>query len=103
MFQARRRCGTALGNARPVPVILITAGVALCLNLDLVHPYVLGYDLETIVNLLASHAVFAQVSDARDRNPGHVFSTPGEGEVDWPTYLKLLKQAGYEGYLMVHM
>ncbi len=73
------------------------------LNLDLVHPFVLGYDLPTIVELLGAHAVFAHVSDASGRYPQHEFSTPGEGDVDWPAYVRLLQNVGYDGYLMVQI
>lgn len=78
-------------------------------NLDVCHPFALGYDLESIAAMLAPHMAYAHVCDVRGRHPGgpgqpgHQLVNPGEGEIDWPRWLGLLHRHGYYGWLGVQI
>ena len=43
-----------------------------------------------------------EAKDARASDDGACQEVPlGEGQVDWPRYISLLKQAGYDGYFAI--
>ena len=86
-------------------LLLAVGRPGLRINLDVCHPYALGYDLESIAAILAPHAVYAHVCDVRGRHPGgpppagHQLVNPGEGEIDWPRWLGLLHRHGHFGWI----
>jgi sugar phosphate isomerase/epimerase len=93
---------------RPGDALELLAAVgspSLRVNIDVCHPFALGYELESIAAILAQHAVYAHVCDVRGRHPGgpppagHQLVNPGEGEIDWPRWLGLLHQHGFYGWI----
>ncbi len=43
------------------------------------------------------------VKDERGIAPDHAFLIPGEGEMDYPRYLTLMRDAGYDGHIVVEI
>lgn len=51
---------------------------------------------------LGPYVVHTHAKDARVTDDGAFQEVPlGEGQVDWPRYVSLLKQAGYDGYFAI--
>jgi len=52
--------------------------------------------------VLGPYVVHTHAKDARVTEEGDFQEVPiGEGQVDWPRYISLLKQAGYDGYFAI--
>ena len=71
----RRRDRAALGRGGRAARRRARADAAvglpsLRINLDVCHPFALGYDLESIAAMLGPRAVYAHVCDVRGRHPG---------------------------------
>ncbi len=92
---------------RPGDALELLAAVglpSLKINVDVCHPFALGYDLGSIAKILGPHAVYAHVCDVRGRHPGDLqLCNPGEGEIDWPRWLRLLHDTGYQGWITVQI
>lgn len=73
------------------------------LNFDNSHFEVMGRDMDEYVPLLVPYAVHTDLKDQRGRSPDHEFLVPGEGDFDYPRYLRRLAQAGYGGYLTIEI
>jgi sugar phosphate isomerase/epimerase len=93
---------------RPGDVLELIGAVglpSLRVNLDICHPFALGYDLESVAAILGPQTVYAHVCDVRGRHPGgpppagHQLVNPGEGEIDWTRWLGLLHAQGHYGWI----
>lgn len=76
---------------------------ALGLNLDISHFAVRDFDLAEVVAQLLPHTVVVEVKDHRRTETGFDFLTPGEGEFDYPGFLRLLADGGYQGTVSVEI
>ncbi|MSS69943.1 MAG: hypothetical protein EXS64_00490 [Candidatus Latescibacteria bacterium] len=70
-------------------------GVAFCTGM-----HITGGDVPSLVAQFRGKIHFAQARDVRGRWPAAEEVFPGEGELDFPHILRLLREAGYEG--MIH-
>jgi len=96
--------GAAL--SRPEQAIWVVEQVsspALTLHFDVSHFNVQGMDMDAVVALLAPHSRHAHVKDERGLAPDHEFLIPGEGEMDYPRYLRAMEAAGYAGHIVVEV
>jgi inosose dehydratase len=76
---------------------------ALTIHFDISHFNVQGDDMEEVVTQLAPHSVHTHVKDERGLAPDHEFLIPGEGEMDYPRYLRAMERAGYTGHIVVEI
>jgi protein FrlC len=76
---------------------------ALTIHFDISHFNVQGDDMETVVAQLAPHCKHTHVKDERGIAPDHQFLIPGEGEMDYPRYLRAMQRAGYDGHIVVEI
>ena len=79
------------------------ASPALTIHFDISHFNVQGLPMETTITQLAPRSLHTHVKDERGRDPDHEFLIPGEGEMDYPRYLRLMAAAGYEGHIVVEI
>lgn len=79
------------------------ASPALGINLDISHFAVRDFRLADVVASLLPHAVVVEVKDHRRTADGFDFLIPGEGEFDYPAFLRLLADGGYEGTVSVEI
>lgn len=73
------------------------------LNLDNSHFECMGRDLNDYVPLLAPLSVHTHLKDQRGLWPEHEFLVPGEGDFDYPRYVRALQAADYRGYVTVEI
>ena len=73
------------------------------LNFDNSHFEVMGRDLAQYVPLLTPYAVHTHLKDQRGLSPQHEFLVPGEGDFDYPRYLRAMAGAGYGGFVTVEI
>jgi sugar phosphate isomerase/epimerase len=76
---------------------------ALTIHFDVSHFNVQGMDMESVVAQLAPHSAHTHVKDERGLAPDHEFLIPGEGEMDYPRYLRAMARAGYTGHIVVEI
>jgi protein FrlC len=76
---------------------------ALTLHFDISHFNVQGMDMDQVVAQLAPHCLHTHLKDERGIAPDHEFLIPGEGEMDYPRYLRAMQQAGYDGHIVVEI
>ena len=76
---------------------------ALTVHFDISHFNVQGMAMEETVAQLAPRSRHTHVKDERGLDPNHEFLIPGEGEMDYPRYLRLMDEAGYEGHIVVEI
>lgn len=91
---------------RPDDVIWLVEQVdsaGLTIHFDISHFNVQGIPMEESVAKLASHSLHTHVKDERGLAPTHEFLIPGEGEMDYPGYLRLMRDAGYDGHIVVEI
>jgi sugar phosphate isomerase/epimerase len=91
---------------RPEQVLWLLEQVdspALTIHFDISHFNVQGIPMEESVAQLASHSLHTHVKDERGRDPDHEFLIPGEGEMDYPRYLRLMADADYDGHIVVEI
>lgn len=96
--------GTALCN--PDDVLWVVDQVnhpALTVHFDVSHFNVQGMDMDEVVQKLAPVSLHTHVKDERGIAPNHAFLIPGEGEMDYPKYLKGMQRAGYDGHIVVEV
>ena len=72
---------------------------ALRVHLDISHFNIRGLDMDETIARLAPHAAHTHVKDERGIAPEHEFLIPGEGEMDYPRFLRALDRAGYNGHV----
>lgn len=76
---------------------------ALTIHFDISHFNVQGLPIETTIAQLAPLSLHTHVKDERGIAPDHEFLIPGEGEMDYPRYLRLMTAAGYDGHIVVEI
>jgi protein FrlC len=75
----------------------------LTIHFDISHFNVQGIDMAESIALLAPRSLHTHVKDERGLAPDHQFLIPGEGEMDYPRYLRLMRTAGYDGHIVVEI
>jgi sugar phosphate isomerase/epimerase len=109
-----RRAGVVVGMEphvgaalhRPEQVLWLleqVASPALTIHFDISHFNVQGMPMEESVARLVPHSLHTHVKDERGLDPDHEFLIPGEGEMDYPRYLRLMAEAGYDGHIVVEI
>ena len=96
--------GAAL--SRPEQALWLLAQVdspALTIHFDVSHFNVQGLDMDDVVAQLAPRSAHTHVKDERGLAPAHEFLIPGEGEMDYPRYLRGMARAGYAGHIVVEV
>lgn len=91
---------------RPEQVLWLleqVASPALTIHFDISHFNVQGMPMEETVAQLAPRSLHTHVKDERGLDPDHEFLIPGEGEMDYPRYLRLMAEAGYGGHIVVEI
>ena len=73
------------------------------LNFDNSHFEVMGRDLDEYVAPLAPLSVHTHLKDQRGVSPDYQFLVPGEGDFDYPRYLRAMQAAGYTGAITVEI
>lgn len=73
------------------------------LNYDFSHFQLRDFDLEKSLSLLMDKTVFIHVKDNKGRLGNFRFLLPGEGDIDYGTYFRMLKQARYRGSVCVEV
>lgn len=76
---------------------------ALTIHFDISHFNVQGMDMDAVVAQLAPHSLHTHVKDERGIAPNHEFLIPGEGDMDYPRYLRGMETAGYDGHIVVEI
>lgn len=76
---------------------------SLGIHFDISHFNVQGLDMEEVVAKLAPRSVHTHVKDERGVAPDFEFLIPGEGEMDYPRYLRAMERAGYDGQIVVEV
>jgi sugar phosphate isomerase/epimerase len=76
---------------------------ALTIHFDISHFNVQGMDMDETIAALAPHSAHTHVKDERGIAPNHEFLIPGEGEMDYPRYLRGMERAGYDGHIVVEV
>lgn len=76
---------------------------ALKYNYDESHFQLRSLPLEESVRLMAPYAVATHVKDAEGDAEHVKFLLPGDGDFDYPSFIELLYDAGYRGYLTVEV
>jgi sugar phosphate isomerase/epimerase len=91
---------------RPDDVVWLVEQIAspgLTVHFDISHFNVQGIPMEESVALLAPLSLHTHVKDERGLAPEHAFLIPGEGGMDYPRYLTLMRNAGYNGHILVEI
>lgn len=73
------------------------------IHFDISHFNVQGIPMEESVAKLTPVSRHTHIKDERGRYPEHEFLIPGEGEMDYPRYLRLMSEAGYDGHIVVEI
>jgi sugar phosphate isomerase/epimerase len=76
---------------------------ALTIHFDISHFNVQGMAMEPVIAQLAPYSAHTHVKDERGIAPDHEFLIPGEGEMDYPRYLRAMDAAGYTGHIVVEI
>ncbi len=76
---------------------------ALTVDYDYSHFEGAGYSLEGSLTQLLPYTTFIQVKDARMENGRVRYLLPGEGDIDYAAYFRLLKKVGYTGPVVVEI
>ena len=108
--------GTVVETAEEIDRLMAMTGEAVGLLLDTGHLTYAGADVAAVARRHARRLVHVHCKDVRpgvlaeargrdrsflDAVVAGVFTVPGDGSVDYPTLLGILKGAGYAGWLVV--
>lgn len=97
-------CGTALDLPDKALWLLNTVNhPAVRMNFDISHMEVMGISIDECVPIMAPWAVHTHVKDQVGIYPHHTFLTPGEGPFDFEHYLRAMRAAGYDGYIVAEV
>jgi sugar phosphate isomerase/epimerase len=91
---------------RPADVLWLLEQVNsphLTVHFDISHFNVQGLDMDWVVAELAPHSLHTHVKDERGIAPDHKFLIPGEGDMDYPRYLRGMRNVGYDGHIVVEI
>lgn len=91
---------------RPEDVIWLVDQIdstGLTIHFDISHFNVQGISMEESVAMLAPVSLHTHIKDERGIAPDHAFLIPGEGEMDYVRYLSLMREAGYDGHIVVEI
>ena len=91
---------------RPEDVVWLVDQIGspgLTIHFDISHFNVQGIPMEESIAMLAPVSLHTHVKDERGIAPNHAFLIPGEGEMDYPRYLTLMRDAGYDGHIVVEI
>ena len=95
---------TAVRRAEHVLWLLERIGSpALRISLDISHFEVQGIDFREVVRLLAAVTGAVEVKDERGIDPDFTFLIPGEGEMDYPGFVRALVECGFDGSISVEV
>jgi sugar phosphate isomerase/epimerase len=75
----------------------------LTVHFDISHFNVQGIPMEESVAKLAPVSLHTHVKDERGIVPEHAFLIPGEGEMNYVRYLRLMRDVGYDGHIVVEI
>ena len=73
------------------------------LTYDYSHFQLRNYSLEKSLTTMSSDTVFIHVKDARGRVGNFRFLLPGDGNIDYAAYFKLLRRCNYKGAVVVEV
>jgi sugar phosphate isomerase/epimerase len=73
------------------------------IHFDISHFNVQGIPMEDSVAKLTPISMHTHVKDERGIFPDHEFLIPGEGEMDYRRYLRLMDDAGYHGHIVIEI
>lgn len=76
---------------------------ALTIHFDISHFNVQGIPMEESIAKLTPVSLHTHIKDERGIFPDHEFLIPGEGEMDYPRYLRLMSDAGYDSHIVVEI
>jgi sugar phosphate isomerase/epimerase len=76
---------------------------AVRVNYDYSHFEFTGPSLAGSLTELMPYVIFIQVKDARMADGHRRFLLPGEGDIDYPAYFRLLRRLGYAGPVVVEV
>jgi sugar phosphate isomerase/epimerase len=76
---------------------------ALTIHFDISHFNVQGLPMERVIEQLTPFSRHTHVKDERGIAPDHEFLIPGEGDMDYPRYLRGMASAGYTGHIVVEI
>ena len=70
---------------------------------DYSHFVANSLDMRKTMEQVASRAAFVHIKDTQGRAPSHKFLLPGDGDIDYKTYVKTLAEVGYRGPVIVEV
>jgi sugar phosphate isomerase/epimerase len=70
---------------------------------DFSHFQLQGLKLETTLSALIAETIFIHVKDAKGTQQKYDFLLPGDGDIDYPAYAKLLTASRYRGPVVVEV
>lgn len=70
---------------------------------DFSHFQLYGFDLEKSLKMMIDDSVFIHIKDKTGTSKKFQFLLPGDGDIDYATYFKLLKQSSYKGGVIVEV
>lgn len=76
---------------------------ALTIHFDISHFNVQGIPMEESVAKIAPVSAHTHIKDERGVSPDFEFLVPGEGAMDYPRYLRLMQEAGYDDHIVVEI
>jgi sugar phosphate isomerase/epimerase len=91
---------------RPEQALWVVAQVgspAMRISLDISHFEVQGFNTRDVVRALAPIAGAVEVKDERGVYPDFEFLIPGEGDMDYPGFIRALSDAGFSGGVAVEV
>lgn len=70
---------------------------------DYSHMSIEGFALKSSLVQMLPYTAFISLKDGRKTAAGSDFLLPGEGNTDYPSYFRLLRELNYQGYLSVEV
>jgi protein FrlC len=75
----------------------------LTIHFDISHFNVQGISMEESVAKLTPVSRHTHIKDERGTFPDHEFLVPGEGDMDYPRYLRLMAESGYDDHIVIEI
>lgn len=70
-------------------------------NLDIGHSYVIGENLQNVIESLSTRLCHIHLEDIKDRKHYHLI--PGTGDMDFKKILEILKSIEYNGFITIEL